>query len=66
MPGDVEEDHVFGVVLDHVGNIGLAHKGEPKLILRVAGLQLLLSALMGKGVAFNALFPPVQKKAPWG
>ena len=41
-PEDVEEDHVFGVVLDQVRNIGCAHKGESKLILRVAGLRLSL------------------------
>ena len=48
LPGDVEKDHVFGVVLDHVGNIGLAHKGESKLILRVAGLLLLMLRFDGE------------------
>ena len=65
MPRKVEKDHVFGVVLDHVRDIRRTHKGESKLVLRVAGLRLLFP-LIGNGVAFNALFPPVQKKAPWG
>jgi hypothetical protein len=42
LPRSVEKDHVFGVVLDHMGDIGRTHKGEAKLILRVAGLRLLL------------------------
>ena len=37
-PESVEEDHIFGVVLDQVRDIRRAHEGEPKLILRVAGL----------------------------
>ena len=53
-------------MLDQVRDIGCAQKGEPKLILRVAGLRLSFAVLMGKGVAFSAEFPPVQKKAPWG
>jgi hypothetical protein len=37
-PGKVEEDHVFGIVRDQVRNVRRAHKGEPELILGIAGL----------------------------
>src|SRR5580704_7202404 len=40
LPGEVEEDHIFGVVLDHVGDVWGAHEGKPKLILRITGLWL--------------------------
>ena len=57
MPRQVEEDHVFGVVLDHVRNVGRAHKGETELVLRVAGLRLRLGSYGERGGIQRAVSP---------
>ena len=65
LPGSIEEDHVFGVVLDQVRNIGRAHKGEPKLILGVAGLRLLLG-LDGERSGIQRRVPTCPKERAMG
>src|SRR5580692_7438757 len=57
----VEEDHVFGIVLDHMGNVGSAHEGETERVLCIAGLRLRLGSYREWGCIQPAVSPsPVE------